>query len=215
MAPVVWQPDQRAYVIELQDADDVTLEHLAITGGVYGIYVAGGSDSDRLTLTHSDIYGNYYAGLYLGSSNENALLSDNRFHHQVGTGIHVEASGSTITGNTVFNQERGISVSNASGTILGNDVYNNSYGIGGYGDQAGNLLVIRDNTVHDNVNVGIGTGGGVLITGNTVYGRKLSLGPRGSVITATAGLSTTRSTTTWWGSPRIRRPPATGCMPIC
>ena len=37
------------YAVELNNADDVTLEHLALTGGYAGIYA--GNDSDHLHVT--------------------------------------------------------------------------------------------------------------------------------------------------------------------
>ena len=37
-----------SYVLELVDADDVTVSHLTITGGEIGVFAGDASDSDRL-----------------------------------------------------------------------------------------------------------------------------------------------------------------------
>ena len=116
-----------AYVIELQDADDVTLDHLAITGGVYGIYAVGGSDSDRLTLTDSDIYGNYFAGLYLGPSNEQALLQRQPVPPPGG---HGPPGGSAREPRSPATRCSTRTAGSRSATpralVLGNEVYNNT-----------------------------------------------------------------------------------------
>ncbi|MEX0642950.1 MAG: right-handed parallel beta-helix repeat-containing protein, partial [Pirellulales bacterium] len=59
------------HVIELVNADDVTLDHLSLTGGNLAVYAASGSDSDRLTLSNNDIYG-YGHGVWLENTNDQA-----------------------------------------------------------------------------------------------------------------------------------------------
>src|SRR5262249_12281150 len=47
--------------IEVNGATDVTLDHLHITGGFYGVYATG--TSSRLHVTNNQIYGNYNYGV--------------------------------------------------------------------------------------------------------------------------------------------------------
>src|SRR5262249_2137781 len=48
-----------SYEFELGGANDITLDHLTMTGGVVGVYGADGANSDRLTVSNCDIFGNY------------------------------------------------------------------------------------------------------------------------------------------------------------
>jgi hypothetical protein len=50
-------------VFQLNGADNVTLSHLAITGGQYGIQAAN-VDSDGITVRNSDIFGNTQDGIH-------------------------------------------------------------------------------------------------------------------------------------------------------
>ena len=72
-----------SYVIELQHASGVTLSHLAMTGGYMGVFAASGADSDRLSVDSNEIYGNFAAGISLDSTNDDAVLSNNRIHDQI------------------------------------------------------------------------------------------------------------------------------------
>ena len=69
-----------SYVIELQDADDVTLEQLWLTGASVGIYAAPGSDSDRLTLRQMVVYGNSSRGIVLYASNDQTTIQNSTFY---------------------------------------------------------------------------------------------------------------------------------------
>ena len=53
------------YVFALQNADDVTLENLSITGAYEGIYASASSDSDRLTLRRLNVFNNANWGIEL------------------------------------------------------------------------------------------------------------------------------------------------------
>ncbi len=57
-------------VIELVNADNVTLDRLTIRGGATGVYAANGSDSDNFTLSNSIITGNSSYGVYLDQTND-------------------------------------------------------------------------------------------------------------------------------------------------
>ena len=78
-----------SYVIQMAGADDVTLDHLDITGAVHGIYASDSADSDHLTIQNSKIYDNNDRGVYLRNTNDQPVLSDNELYGQ-SYGIQLE-----------------------------------------------------------------------------------------------------------------------------
>ena len=73
------------YAVELNNADHVTLEHLALTGGYAGIYA--GNDSDHLHVTLNQVYGNAQYGIYIDSTSDLAQLTGNTVYGQSYYGI--------------------------------------------------------------------------------------------------------------------------------
>ncbi|MFI5378942.1 MAG: right-handed parallel beta-helix repeat-containing protein, partial [Tepidisphaerales bacterium] len=155
-------------------ADNITLDHLSITGGSYGIfsdYYNAGTAAINNVVSNNQIYGNNPTGLFLGSSNTGWLITGNTFHDNSnggyqGKGIDFESSSGTVTNNKVFNESQiGILVSGGAGsTISGNETYADGTGI-----QANGALTISNNLVHDNATYGIYVSGGALVTGNNIY----------------------------------------------
>src|SRR5207247_98580 len=164
-------------VIQLAGAQNVTLDHLSLTGGKYGIYAPDGAQSTGLTVTNSNIYGNFLDGIFLGLSNDHALIQGNRLHDKVssrlsgGGGVISRAADVTISGNTFTNEAGdGINVSGARTLVSGNDISGQFNGVvttffGVVTDQ----IVVIGNTVHDNSNYGLEGQGAYLLTGNVVY----------------------------------------------
>ena len=136
-----------SYVFELLDADGITLDHLAITGGLHGVYASSASDSDDVTIRNSDVYDNSSSGIYVDSYNDNVQVSDNLIRRNTTYGIRVSGYGANVSGNTVYGS--------------------NSYGI--YAAGNGDLTTVDGNTVFDNRAYGIYAGRNVLVTGNEVY----------------------------------------------
>ena len=66
-----------SFVFELNDADDITLSHLAITGGYHGIYASNTSYSYYLTVSDCEIYSHANDGVHLKNSNHYATFADN------------------------------------------------------------------------------------------------------------------------------------------
>jgi hypothetical protein len=160
-----------SYVFELQGATDVLLDHLGITGGLYGVYAAIGSGSTGLTVSNSTVFANSAAAIDVEGSNDHATVLGNSVHGQ-DQGIIVNASDSTITQNTVYGSVYYgifVAISSGHGTVSNNDVstsgtgiFVNSYGVGD--------ALVSDNTVHNN-NTGISAYGSVQVSDNTVYGQ--------------------------------------------
>ena len=102
-----------SYGVELAGADDVTVEHLHLTGGNCGVYASASADSDQLTVSGCEIYGNSSTGVYLESSNDNAVVSNNVVYSQPYGIICVWGADVVIAGNTVRDSSVGISIQNA------------------------------------------------------------------------------------------------------
>ncbi len=143
-----------SYVVELIDADGVTLDGLSLTGGEYGVYAANDSDSDDVTITNSRVFDNDRNGILIFSGNDRLTLSGNTvFDHRSSssTGIFVTGSSAVmLQGNTVYSNGTGIYVDVSFGSL----------------DEA----TISNNRVFDNLNAGIVADGPVLVSGNTVFG---------------------------------------------
>ena len=96
-----------SYVVEIAGADDVTLDHLSLTGGQYGVVLADGVDSDRVNITNCEIFANGNYGISIGQKNEQATIVGNRIHDNVG-GIFIQYSGgATISDNVVYGNNYG------------------------------------------------------------------------------------------------------------
>src|SRR5207249_813927 len=123
-------------VIQLTGADNVTLDHLSLTGGQYGVYAANSAGSTGLTVTNSNIYGNSGDGIFLGTSNDHARIVSNRLHDQSSTnitpaaGVVSHAANVTISGNTITNDSgAGVEVSGLVTLVSGNDISGQKNGI--------------------------------------------------------------------------------------
>jgi parallel beta-helix repeat protein len=167
-----------SYGIQFTGADDVTLDHLVVTGGEYGMVALSGADSDRMTITASEIHGNSQGGIYLGGTNDAAQIVGNLVYNQSTAGIQVlSSSGAAVRGNVVRDMTLGIGIEvrggaglTAANLVSGNDSYNNTYNIIA-GSAVGNSPVTIDNNMsHSGRFIGIqASGGNVLVTNNRVY----------------------------------------------
>ena len=173
-------------LIELNDADFMTLTNLDVTGSQRGLWVTGGSDNFNAsfitarnqTLDAIDITPVNPAANFVGLVAENAgrhgivisgafnSLTDGRAANNVDTGIKLTGAGSArVETMDVFGNRLGMDVSNnvaGTQTVIGNT----------------DLTLSRGNKVHDNNQTGIfanasGTGT-ILIAGNTVHGQRAS-----------------------------------------
>jgi hypothetical protein len=143
---------------EFLGADDVTLDHLAATGAVYGVYVSATADSDRLTISNSDFFNNTAAGVSIQSGNEDAHILNNTARNQ-----------------TVGFNAPGIDVEAARGLIQGNDVFGNIIGIYTvYNGLLADQIVVTGNKAHGNSSIGIYANNRVLVTNNTAYDQTAS-----------------------------------------
>jgi Ca2+-binding RTX toxin-like protein len=185
-----------SYVLELIDADDVTISHLGITGGQIGIFADSDSDSDHVTIRDSEIFGNSDAGIHFGfetgtgNRNEAARILNNRVHdnHASSFSVGIIARGprTIVSGNMVYGENEGISANYHYGfyetapredwlQVTGNTVFDNQTGI-----VIQNNVLVEGNTVygHD-TGYGITTFDGGIIRGNQVYNNATGINVQG------------------------------------
>ncbi len=131
-----------SYVFELDNADNVTIQNLQLTGAYYGLYLDNGSS--RFTLAHADVYDNNQAGLYINdAASQFATVADSRFHG--------DAADSNL------NQDYGIYSRGLDPTILRNEAYhtNGSANYGIYLDNVGTSVTVQENRVYQNSQIGL------------------------------------------------------------
>ena len=173
--------------------------NVEIRNGTVRNFIAGILEQDTaLSRDHRVIdvraISNGLCGIYLGGTNhlvKDCTASDNADSATVDTllfGI-LAGSGSTVTGNTAYNNGRnnsantwgiyGIWVGNGS-TVTGNTAYDNGNNSGStwgiYGILAGSGSTVTGNMAYENGNLasesfvyGIAVGSGSTVTGNTAY----------------------------------------------
>jgi parallel beta-helix repeat protein len=178
-------------VFQLNGADDVTLAHLAMTGGQIGIVAAVGVDSDRIVVRDSAIFGHSLHGIQIGAgsaSNDDWQILDNLIHGNASRGIDTVGPRTLIQDNEIFGNSLGginvglVNLANRM-VIRDNEIRDN----GGNGVQVVNSshAWIVDNRVHGHTGngvYGLSAGSGqTLIEGNEVFGNTNGISAAGSV----------------------------------
>ncbi|MEK7676038.1 MAG: right-handed parallel beta-helix repeat-containing protein [Verrucomicrobiota bacterium] len=167
-----------SYLFELQDASNVTLDWLRLTGAETGIGVGDDSVSHGLTVRNSTIFGNQADGIYLGYEATGAVIANNSIFGVKGGptnddqvhGIVTHAANVQLNANTVFDhRNQGIGVMGPNSVVQNNEVYGNSAGILAEGPPEGVIQVLR-NRVHENALAGIQASFKVLVSGNEIFG---------------------------------------------
>ena len=177
-----------AYVFELQNADNITLDDLFITDAYAGVFAGSTSDSDNVTLSNNTIYANSNAGVDFETGNDNLIATGNTVYGVPGGvstdnqtfGFYLPASGATLSLNQIHdNNNYGIYLNAASGLIANNLVFNNSQGIYAVNNSSltSSQIVIDSNTVRNNSQFGItaissiNSSLNVLVKNNTAFGQ--------------------------------------------
>ena len=151
-----------SYDFDINDAAYVTIENIALTDGVSGMFIEDGCDHD--SIKGVTVSGNAGTGLLTDSTITNLTLTGVMASGNGGAGINSEAQSTTVTNSFVFNnQQGGLELNN--GCVSGSTAYDNlETGISVSG--SGN---VSSNTVYSN-GTGIAASGTVTVSGNTVSG---------------------------------------------
>ncbi|MCC6640239.1 MAG: right-handed parallel beta-helix repeat-containing protein, partial [Deltaproteobacteria bacterium] len=182
--------DYQSTVFEYVGADDVVIDHLALTGAARGIAPrAAGyatSDSDRWTISASEVFGVGLRGIVVASNADGWRIADSRVRDVAGDGIENQARGTVIEDSEVFSVTgTGITTSREA-IVQRNEVYGNATGIYAAAEYASGTLegapaLVLDNVVRDNTSTGIQLNGG-RAERNRVFGqtRTNGIGLRGN-----------------------------------
>jgi parallel beta-helix repeat protein len=165
-----------AYIFELNNADNVTLDRLRLTGAYDAVFANNISDSDGLTVSNCQIYANNRSGIYLDTTNDQPAFTGNTLFGDQTTaadsddqdyGIFNKGANPMIVNNTSLDQDLyGIYVEAAQSQISGNNCSRNgNYGL--YVSGAG-ATVMNNQANNSNTGIGISGNDGV-VTGNTVF----------------------------------------------
>ena len=179
-APVIDASDADC-AVSLNSQDNVTFDHLTITGSSdVGLLLNGGAENVKVTST--TVSGNYGSGIAIGGTSDNLLIDNVMVDGNGAYGIvHYNADNtnqriinSEITGNGwrsdgMYSGWNGLI---KSGEIAGNTIHDNGVGGGGGGGrshglyhddgQVGSTLKIHHNTVYGQEN-----GGGIIAKSST------------------------------------------------
>ena len=146
-----------AYVFQFTGADDVSLEHLHITGAYRGIFANTSANSDNITIANNEIYGNTNTNIYFQISNEDWLITGNTIHRAFNTsttGIFTNGLRSQIIGNDIYSISFGIQASLSGSTnpadailVSGNFIHHAPRQFNGNGIVAGQNTVVEGNTI--------------------------------------------------------------------
>ncbi|MBL8338895.1 MAG: right-handed parallel beta-helix repeat-containing protein, partial [Rhodoferax sp.] len=129
-----------SHIFQFAGADNVTLDHLSMTGAYHAVLLASGVDSDNITVSNSEIYRNASDGLNVQTGNEGFLLVGSNVRENASSGITLNALRGAITGNALWgNGQWGISASASGATnrsdwmvVSGNRSFDNANGIYGW-----------------------------------------------------------------------------------
>ncbi len=169
-----------ASIIELNNADFVTLDTMEVRGGTKGLWVR--NTSTNLSANRFTSRLNSQEGIRLEAGSSILLFDGVNATGNGGNGMWINGSVATLRNGLISNNSAtGLVLQNVgNASVYGNEIANNIgrdvYGIqvtnvnGGMtviGDP--NLTLGRGNRIHDNTSYGINATGSVQIVGNTVY----------------------------------------------
>ncbi len=182
----IYPDGQPQALVELNDADFMTISNLELIGSQRGLWVTGGSDgfsasyisAKNQTLDGIDITPNNSAANFVGMVAENA----GRY------GIVITGPFANLSdGRAANNVERGVFLTGAGNAhIEAMEAYGNRYGLYVTNNVSGTRTVIgnedlslgRGNVVHNNSTAGIfasASNSTSIVAGNTVYAQRASL----------------------------------------
>ncbi len=177
---------------EINGANNVTIDHLSITGGLYGILTTGTEGNDFITVSNNHVFGSIFTtAIRLTGSADDAVISGNlventfSFTSPNSNGIHATGLRTLITGNAVSGWGDGIEASLTSFQVpiedrmivSNNFARTNTIGIHGRGRVliTGNITSGNDGNF-DSEGIGIFTDfGSAQVIGNTSFGNRIGI----------------------------------------
>ena len=179
-------PATEAALVELNDADLVTIRHLVLDDAQRGVWLHNGST--RFTGEHLHVSGHTLDGIRIADESEFTQLNNITATNNGQYGIWVTSAIDQITDSQISNNaQRGIYVTNQEGILIdGNTVEaNGKYGIY-FQAIAGDDSTLTDNTVSGGergVFVDATTGGNVTVSSGAVFDTTITgIEAKGSVL---------------------------------
>jgi hypothetical protein len=171
-----------SHIFQFAGADNVTLDHLSMTGAYHAVLLASGVDSDNITVSNSEIYRNASDGLNVQTGNEGFLLVGSNVRENASSGITLNALRGAITGNALWgNGQWGISASASGATnrsdwtvVSGNRSFDNANGIYGWTN-----VEVRENEAWGN-GIGVQVENQALALRNAAWGNTTGVSMGGS-----------------------------------
>ncbi len=161
-------------VIELQNADDVTVDHLAIRGGYDGISTSTTTDSDHFTISNSLLTANVRYGVLLDSSNDQASVFGNTFNSATTYySIGLYGTDAVVTTNNFTGGFYDSGSVRGARSVIKNNTFTavrNGIGVNNYSTIPADRIVVQDNVYSNVRETAIGVGGNTLVTGNQITG---------------------------------------------
>ena len=167
-------------LIELYDADFMTLHNLTVSTAQRGLWVRGGSDS--VSVNFITAFDHTYDGIRIENGSPNSVFDHLTAYNSGDSGIYISGAILGLTNALVHdNQDYGIYLYDSGNALVqSSQIYNNG---GYYGMYVSNgnsstrtfvgstdLSLGLGNVVYNNATYGIYANGYVTVAGNTVYG---------------------------------------------
>jgi hypothetical protein len=171
---------------DLSGGQNVTLDHLVITGAQVGINALANANSTGLTVSNDEIEGNTTYGVYLQATDSNASLTGDFIHDNTKgsgpAGVYVaSAAGAHVTSNRFVNNGS-INIEGATATnILVAD--NDSSGSGDGISVNGPGSILQNNRVYDATDADIIGGSGTIVSGNSAWNAPTGIRSYSSTVT--------------------------------
>ena len=170
-----------APVVELNNADFVTLRNMTFTGGTLGLLVR--NQSTNLAASFISAIANSTGGIRIDTGSTALGLNNLRADQNGGVGIYINGLLASLTDSVASNNlSYGLQLLDAgAAAIEGNTVFNNTgngiFGIYASNTLGGSPLVVgnpnislgRGNVIRDNSPNGVYASGNVSVAGNTVF----------------------------------------------
>jgi autotransporter-associated beta strand protein len=167
-------------VIDVNDASFVTISHIGVAGGNYGIWVRNASTNftgSYLTATNNLLGGIRIEADSTTAATLNYIVTDDN----TGDGLYAGGPIVSLTNSMSFNNAGdGFDLANSGAAVLTDDIaYGNTVGLNVANSTSGTTTIIGNanlalglgNQFYNNSSYGIYTNGSVLLEGNSVYGQ--------------------------------------------
>ncbi len=117
-----------APIVELNDADFMTLNDMTFAAGTFGLWVR--NQSTNVAATGLSVIDNTQAGIRVEAGSSVTSFTNLRVDNNLGVGIHVTGSMGSLTGSTISNnRNHGVLLIDTGASLIDNNVFSNNTGV--------------------------------------------------------------------------------------